>query len=170
MPEAPARRPGGVIEFAPGTTTCRPSTDDPKMAHSSYDHGPAMTAPQRALVLLVDDNADTRELYCQYLEHVGFDTDEATHGFEAIDKALKRRPDAIVMDLRMPKLDGWEAVRLLKNRPGTRDIPVVALTGDDDVEHLKLARNAGCDAVLLKPCTPLDLHAAVLKLLGLPPG
>ena len=120
----------------------------------------------RALVLLVDDNADMRNLYSMYLEHEGFDTEQAEHGFEAFDKALKRRPDLIVMDLRMPKLDGWEAVRLLKNRPATHDIPVIALTGDNDVEHLKLARNAGCDAVLLKPCAPDELHAAVNKLIG----
>lgn len=119
----------------------------------------------RTLVLLVDDNADMRDLYSHYLGLEGFETEEAAHGFEAFDKALKRRPDAIVMDLRMPKLDGWEAIRLLKSRPNTRDIPVVALTGDDDIEHLKLARNAGCDAVLLKPCSPPDLHAAVLKLI-----
>jgi len=118
------------------------------------------------LVLLVDDNADMRKLYKLYLEHEGLQTDEAAQGFEAFDKALKRRPDAIVMDLRMPALDGWEAVRLLKNRRATRDIPVVALTGTDDVEDLKLARNAGCAAVLRKPCSPEDLHLAVLRLLG----
>ena len=124
------------------------------------------SSQNRALVLLVDDNADMRQLYSIYLEHEGLDTDEAAHGFEAFDKALKRGPDVIVMDLRMPKLDGWEAVRLLKNRPATHGIPVIALTGDDDIEHLKLARNAGCDVVLQKPCAPDELHAAVIKLLG----
>ncbi len=123
----------------------------------------------RALVLLVDDNADMRQLYSLCLQQEGFSTDEAAHGFEAFDKALKRHPDLIVMDLRMPKLDGWETVRLLKNREATHAIPVIAVTGDDDPEHLKLARNAGCDAVLLKPCTPDLLLAAVLRLLpGIP--
>ena len=118
------------------------------------------------LVLLVDDNPDMRTLYAIYLHHEGFETEEAGHGFEAFDKALKRPPAVIVMDLRMPKLDGWETVRLLKNRAATHHIPVIALTGDDDIEHLKLARNAGCDAVLQKPCAPDELHAAVVKLLG----
>lgn len=117
------------------------------------------------MVLLVDDNADMRQLYSIYLEQEGFDVEEASHGFEAFDKALKRRPDVIVMDLRMPKLDGWEAVRLLKNRPATHAIPIVALTGDDDLEHLKLARNAGCDSVLQKPCAPEVLHATLVKVL-----
>jgi CheY-like chemotaxis protein len=119
----------------------------------------------RALILLVDDNADMRRVYATYLEQEGFDTEQASDGFEAFDKGLKRRPDVIVMDLMMPRLDGWEAVRLLKNRQATHDIPVVALTGDDNVEHLKLARNAGCDAVLQKPCVPDALLAAVVKLL-----
>jgi two-component system, cell cycle response regulator DivK len=121
------------------------------------------TTLPRTRILLVDDNADMRALYALYLEHEGFETDEASHGFEAFDKALKGRPDVIVMDLRMPKLDGWEAVRLLKNRETTQAIPIIALTGDDDVEHLKLARNAGCDLVLKKPCAPDDLQAAVVR-------
>jgi two-component system, cell cycle response regulator DivK len=125
-----------------------------------------MPSPEpRPLVLLVDDNADMRQLYSVYLEHEGLETEQAAHGFEAFDKALKRRPDAIVMDLLMPKLDGWETVRLLRNRPATHDVPIVALTGDDQLEHLKLARNAGCTAVLKKPCLPEDLHALLVKLL-----
>jgi two-component system, cell cycle response regulator DivK len=121
---------------------------------------------QRPLVLLVDDNADTRQLHALYLGQEGCETVEASNGFEAFDKALKRHPDVIVMDLRMPKLDGWETIRLLKNRGQTKEIPVVALTGDDNIEHLKLARNAGCQTVLLKPCTPADLHAAIVRLLA----
>jgi CheY-like chemotaxis protein len=129
-----------------------------------------MTTTERLLVLLVDDSADAREMYAVYFDSVGCDADEARDGFEAFDRALKRRPDAIVMDLRMPRLDGWEAVRLLKNRAQTRDIPIVALTGDSDVEHLKLARNAGCDAVLLKPCPPDQVHRVILKLLAQTPA
>jgi CheY-like chemotaxis protein len=117
-------------------------------------------------VLLVDDSAEMREMYALYLSTVGCETQQAAHGFEAFDKALKCHPDAIVMDLRMPKLDGWEAVRLLKNRAQTRAIPIIALTGDDNVEHLKLAKNAGCDTVLLKPCGPDDLHAVIVKLVS----
>jgi len=124
-----------------------------------------VSADRPIRVLLVDDSAEMREVYALYLESAGCDTEQASHGFEAFDKALKCHPDAIVMDLRMPKLDGWEAVRLLKNRAQTRETPIIALTGDDNLEHLKLARNAGCDTVLLKPCAPDELHAVILKLL-----
>lgn len=126
-----------------------------------------MTSRERhPMVLLVDDSAEARQMYAAYFSTIGCETEQASNGFEAFDKALKRRPDAIVMDLLMPKLDGWEAVRLLKNRPQTRDIPIVALTGDSEVEHLKLARNAGCDAVLLKPCPPDEVHAVIDRLLS----
>lgn len=125
-----------------------------------------MTPTESLLILLVDDSAEAREMYAAYFTGIGCSADQASDGFAAFDKALKRRPDAIVMDLRMPRLDGWEAVRLLKNRVQTRDIPIVALTGDNDIEHLKLARNAGCDAVLLKPCPPDEVHAVILKLLA----
>ncbi len=130
-----------------------------------------MTGPSepRPLVLLVDDSPDMRQLYATYLGCVGWATDQASHGFEAFDKALKGQPSVIVMDLRMPKLDGWEAVRLLKNRAQTRHVPIVALTGDDNLEHLKLARNAGCDVVLQKPCAPDHLHVVICRLLGCPP-
>ncbi len=126
-----------------------------------------MAASDRQIrVLLVDDSAEMREMYTLYLAGAGCEVDQASQGFEAFDKAIKGRHDAIVMDLRMPKLDGWEAVRLLKNRAQTRSTPIIALTGDSDIEHLKLARNAGCDTVLLKPCAPDRLHAAIVKLVG----
>ncbi len=124
-----------------------------------------MTAPEELLILLVDDSAEARGMYAAYFTGIGCRTEDARDGFAAFDRALKRRPDAIVMDLRMPRLDGWEAVRLLKNRPHTRDIPIVALTGDSDIEHLKLARNAGCDVVLTKPCPPDQVHAVVARLM-----
>jgi len=117
---------------------------------------------QRPLVLLVDDNADTRQLHALYLGQEGCETVEASNGFEAFDKALKRHPDVIVMDLRMPKLDGWETIRLLKNRGQTKEIPVVALTGDDNIEHLKLARNAGYEVFISTHYADPDKERRVL--------
>ncbi len=115
------------------------------------------------LILIVDDDADTRELYAVYLQQQGFAVEHARHGFEAVEKTLKNAPDVILMDLLMPTLDGWEAMRLLRSRPATRRVPIIALTGDSELEHLKLAKNAGCDIVLLKPCTPEELLLAVRR-------
>lgn len=117
------------------------------------------------LVLIVDDNADSRAMYSYQFTREGYRVVEAEHGFQGLDKAFKLGPDVIVMDLLMPNLDGWEAIRLLRNRASTRNIPIIALTGDSEIEHLKLARNAGCDVVLLKPCAPDVLLAHSRRLL-----
>jgi CheY-like chemotaxis protein len=106
------------------------------------------------LLLIVDDNADSRRFYATYFACAGFRVEEAGHGFQGLEKAFKERPDVILMDLVMPALDGWETIRVLKGRPRTRAIPIIALTGDTNENDLKLARNAGCDALLIKPCPP----------------
>jgi CheY-like chemotaxis protein len=120
--------------------------------------------PPRPLVLIVDDDADTRELYAAYLRNEGFRVEVARHGLEAVERTFKVLPDVILMDLLMPTLDGWEAMRLLRSRPHTRRIPIIALTGDKEIRDLKLAKNAGCDVVLLKPCAPEEVRAAIRRL------
>jgi CheY-like chemotaxis protein len=122
-----------------------------------------MATPARTpLLLIVDDNADSRRMYASYFTEAGFRVEEAGQGFEGIEKAFKLSPDVILMDLLMPALDGWETIRLLKGRPRTRSIPIIALTGDTRENDLKLAKNAGCDVLLLKPCLP-DVVFAGLK-------
>ncbi len=126
-----------------------------------------MATPGRVpLILIVDDNAESRGMYAAYFREAGFLVEEAAHGFQGIEKAFKAPPDVILMDLLMPALDGWETIRLLKGRVRTRAIPIVALTGDTKEDDLKLAKNAGCDLLLLKPCTPDVLFAHVEKLLN----
>ncbi len=119
------------------------------------------------LVLIVDDNGDSRAMYAHYLRSAGFRVEEASQGFQALDKAFKLLPDVIVMDLWMPALDGWETIRLLKGRRKTHAIPIIALTGDDKIEDLKLAKNAGCDSILLKPCLPDIVLVEIQRLLAL---
>jgi two-component system cell cycle response regulator DivK len=118
------------------------------------------------LILIVDDNEDSRGMYACHFEAEGCRVEEASHGFEGLDKAFKLRPDVILMDLLMPALDGWETIRLLRNRPQTRHIPIIAVTGDTKLEDLKLARNAGCDRVLVKPCPADVVLNEIWRLLG----
>jgi len=110
------------------------------------------------LVLIVDDNADCRHMYRTFLRHVGIDSDSATSGQEAVDLAPLIRPDVIVMDLAMPGLDGWRAIRRLKADQRTRHMPVIALTGDQ-ISPLdeRYALGAGFAAYCRKPCLPTDL-------------
>lgn len=117
------------------------------------------------LVLVVDDYADAREMYAEYLEFSGYRTAQAKNGLEALDQAFALTPDVILMDLSLPVMDGWEATRRLKNDVRTKDIPVVALTGHALEGHSESAKEAGCDAFLAKPCLPDDLVAQVKKIL-----
>jgi two-component system, cell cycle response regulator DivK len=122
----------------------------------------AKTAP---LVLVVEDYQDAREMYSAYLQFSGYRVAEATNGYEAIQQAQALKPDIILMDLALPKMDGWEATRRLKKDPQTRDIPVVALTGHALAGHAEGAREAGCDAFVTKPCLPDALVAEIRRML-----
>jgi two-component system, cell cycle response regulator DivK len=127
----------------------------------------AAVKPSRArpLVLLVDDIEDCRDVYGQFLRHTGYEVVEAADGNEALTMAKSLAPDAIVMDLWMPHLDGWESIRQLKAQPVTADIPVLVLTGDAYAQARLEAEDAGCQAYLVKPCLPMDVAAEVGRLL-----
>ena len=120
---------------------------------------------ERPRVLLVDDYADAREMYSEYLEFSGFDVIEAANGMEALQRAAEESPDIILMDLSLPVMDGWEATRRLKADPRTAAIPVVALTGHALAGISEGAKRAGCDAFVTKPCLPEDLVKEIRNVL-----
>jgi len=120
---------------------------------------------EQPLVLVVEDYQDAREMYAAYLQFSGFDVAEAGNGIEAIEKTHELLPDIVLMDLALPRMDGWEATRRLKNDERTRHIPIVALTGHALAGHAEGAREAGCDAFVTKPCLPDALVAEIKRLL-----
>ena len=115
------------------------------------------------LVLIVDDVDHGREICSEYLAFRGFRVATAADGQEALDKAFELLPDVILMDLSLPKIDGWEATRRLKQDARTSAIPVVALTAHALASAHDKAKEAGCDAVVTKPCLPRDLEAEVRR-------
>jgi CheY-like chemotaxis protein len=123
-----------------------------------------------ALILIVDDYEDNRDMYSQYLEFMGLRVAEAANGKEALAKTAQLIPDLIVMDLSLPGVDGWQATRMIKQNPKTRDILVLALTGHALEGASEGAREAGCDAFLTKPCLPEDLHREIQRMLGAAPA
>jgi len=122
--------------------------------------------PTTPLVLIVDDNVDAREMYAIYLEHAGFRALEADDGETAIEIARRERPAVILMDATMPRMDGWEAARLLKSDAATRDIPLIMLTAHAFEEHKQRAADAGADAFLAKPVLPDELAMEIRKVLA----
>jgi len=118
------------------------------------------------LVLVVEDYQDAREMYSAYLQFSGYRVAEATNGLEAIEKTIELMPDIILMDLALPKVDGWEATKRLKSDERTKHIPIVALTGHALAGFAEGAREAGCDSFVTKPCLPDALVAEVRRMLA----
>jgi two-component system cell cycle response regulator DivK len=115
------------------------------------------------LILVVDDMEDGREICAEYLSFFDYQVATAEDGIEALAKANELLPDLILMDLSLPKLDGWETTRRLKSAERTRSIPVIALTAHALLDAQQTALAAGCDAVVTKPCYPKDLVSEIRR-------
>lgn len=117
-------------------------------------------------VLLVEDNEDNLVVYRTILEHVGFVVIEARDGEEGVNRARSDRPDIILMDISIPKMDGWEATQRLKADGKTSAIPIIALTAHALEEDRLKAMRAGCDGYLAKPVEPRRVVEEVEKFIG----
>jgi CheY-like chemotaxis protein len=130
---------------------------------------PAVTgqdALQPPAVLVVDDNEDHRTMYAMYLRAAGFRVIEATDGTSAIGKARTLRPDAILLDLYMPGLNGWQTSRWLKTSVETLQIPIIAITGHAVESSLRQAMEAGCDHFIAKGGNPERVVQAIREVLS----
>jgi putative two-component system response regulator len=116
-------------------------------------------------ILLVDDEPALRELLRTTFEGAHVLVDEAASGLEAEARIKRRRPDVIVLDLRMPGMSGTELCARLKGAERTKAIPIVLLTGADAQEARK-AQQCGAEALVRKPFSPLELLAVVEELAG----
>lgn len=135
--------------------------------HRITDRSDGTLGAQKPLVLVVDDDFDARTIYSIYLRVVGCSVFVAPDGRAALDKADELTPDIIVMDLAMPRLDGWEAIRRLRRSSWTRAIPIIAVSAVPFSRET--AFDAGCDAYLTKPCEPKVLWTQIRTLLRRPP-
>ncbi len=121
----------------------------------------------KPVVLLVEDDPAGRLMYAEWLTLAGFSVEQAHNGLQALERATELRPDAIVTDLNIPGIDGYELTRRLKSDDRTSTIPIVAVTGYAPfTQDPSRASRAGCDAVIPKPCLPEDLETTVRALLA----
>jgi two-component system cell cycle response regulator DivK len=125
-----------------------------------------MSEDQKKIVLLVEDNEDNLVVYRTILEHVGYSVVEARDGEEGVSRARSDRPDIILMDISIPKMDGWEATERLKADDDTSAIPIIALTAHALEEDRAKAMRAGCDGYLAKPVEPRRVVQEVEKFIG----
>jgi CheY-like chemotaxis protein len=124
-----------------------------------------LSASPAPLVLIVEDDLSTRVLYREFLSELGFRTADAHNGHQALEKARALCPDAILTDLAVPGMDGFEFGRALQQSASTRTIPILAVTGHSEyLAQPERFRQAGIVRVLTKPCAP---NVIVAQLQGL---
>ncbi len=124
-------------------------------------HSRPRSAPR---VLVVDDAAEIRQLHVRFLHGTGMEVSTAENGTMALDSVRRVVPDVIVTDVCMPVMDGLDLCRQLRADAATRDVFLVAVTGDPSEEG-QAALDAGCDTVLAKPCSRTLLLATIRLLL-----
>ena len=118
-----------------------------------------------ARVLVVEDNPDSRTFLATLLKIKGFIVDTAADGLEGLKRALAERPDIIISDLSMPRLDGVQMLRILRQMPACRSIPVVAISAYGS-GRLEDAAKVGADYTLRKPLNCNLLLKEINRLLG----
>jgi CheY-like chemotaxis protein len=135
----------------------------------AHDRTIATAAPSGGgpVVLLADDFADARELYKVVLELSGFSVVTAEDGAEAVEAARRDHPALIVLDIRMPRMSGLDAMRTLKGDADMSRTPMIALTAHAFPADQSMLLAEGFDAVLAKPCSPDTLTQTVESLLGI---
>jgi CheY-like chemotaxis protein len=125
--------------------------------------------PADPLILIVEDDLSTRLMYREFLSMSGFRIIDAHNGKQALEKAREQRPDAVVTDLAVPGMDGFEFCRALQQSADTRAIPVLAVTGHSEyLDDPKRFRHAGISHVLLKPCEPAEIERELRRLIRQP--
>jgi len=118
-------------------------------------------------ILLIEDDPHALEMLRFRFEKAGHEVAEALDGDDGLMKAL-RKPDLIVLDVRLPKIDGWELCRMLKDEPRTREIPILMLTGCSQPIQEAYGKVCGADAYLTKPWDPKELLKVTRQLLEPP--
>ena len=117
-------------------------------------------------VLIIEDEADVRTGLRELLERAGYLPAEAADGLDGLAQAERWRPHVILLDIRMPGLDGYEVCRRLKANPATNPIPVIVVTAVEDDALNRLAYEAGAMACLVKPFRPEALLSMIRAAIG----
>ena len=116
-------------------------------------------------ILVAEDDADIRLMMRMLLGMKGYRVVEARDGQETVDVATKERPDLILMDLQLPRLNGFAVARFVRQTDSIRDVPIVVVSAHDPAKHRNLALAAGCNAYVQKPIDFDRLDELIVSLL-----
>jgi CheY-like chemotaxis protein/two-component sensor histidine kinase len=164
---------GGSVDVASpgdgqGTTfhvrlaTAKSATD----AHPVDAQGSESAATLPARILVADDNLDAAQTLALLLEIEGHQVRTARDGLEALDVAQDFRPQIALLDIGMPRLDGYQTARKIRDLPGGREVTLVAVTGWGQEQDLRMAADAGFDRHLVKPVDPQALTKMIGQMAG----
>jgi two-component system response regulator VicR len=127
-----------------------------------------MADRERKMIVCIEDEDEMIDLVKLILERKGFDLVGAIGGREGLDVVHKLKPDLVLLDLRMPEMDGWEVYRQMKADEEIKDIPVIVVTAEGaEIDKVLGMRVAGVQDYLVKPYSPKKLLQSVNKVLGL---
>lgn len=124
-----------------------------------------MNPMNRKRVLIVDDEADLVELLESRLEDNDYDVLKAYDGLEALEKARREKPDLVLLDLMLPKIDGYKVCKLLKADRERSNLPIILLSAKAQQEDIRLGREAGADAYVTKPFESEELLGRIRQLI-----
>ncbi len=119
-----------------------------------------------AKILIAEDERDIRDLVAFTLRFAGYEVFTAANGEEAVELAPNVNPDLILMDVRMPRMTGYEACRIMKLNPVLKDIPIVFLSAKGQENEIQQGLDAGAEEYLLKPFAPDQLTSHVKTILA----
>jgi CheY-like chemotaxis protein len=119
-----------------------------------------------AKILIAEDERDIRDLVAFTLRFAGYEVVAAANGEEAVEMAPKANPDLILMDVRMPRMTGYDACRILKTNPDMKDIPIVFLSAKGQESEIQTGMEVGAEEYLLKPFAPDQLTERVRAILA----
>ncbi len=119
-----------------------------------------------AKILIAEDEPDIRELVLFMLRFAGYEVVAATNGEEAVQTASREIPDLILLDVRMPRMTGYDACRLIKANPALHNVPVVFLSAKGQEAEIQSGLDAGAEEYLLKPFSPAELTNRVRGILS----
>jgi two-component system, cell cycle response regulator DivK len=117
-------------------------------------------------ILVVEDTEDNRQIIRDLLSSAGYELIEAVDGETGVEAAAREKPDLILMDIQLPKMDGYEATRRIKADAASAHIPIIAVTSYALSGDEAKTRAAGCDAYIAKPFSPRQLLAKVREFVG----